>query len=100
MIMGQAFLKGMDISFIDEVETEGGRYYADGVEGDVLAIMKNSGVNAARLRIWNDPPHHYCNMERTVEVAKRIKGAGMHFLLDFHYSDRWADPANQWKPKA
>lgn len=94
------FQCGMDVSFIDEVETEGGRYYSDGAERDVLSIMKDSGVNAARLRIWNDPVGGYCNLERTLAVGRRIKEQGMSFLLDFHYSDRWADPANQWKPKA
>ncbi|WP_240647212.1 glycoside hydrolase family 53 protein [Paenibacillus nanensis] len=96
----QVFINGMDISFIDEVESEGGSYFLNGVKGDVIAIMKESGVNAARLRIWNEPVGGYCNVERTMKIAQRIKAAGMHFLLDFHYSDRWADPANQWKPKA
>ncbi|MDQ6419489.1 glycosyl hydrolase 53 family protein [Paenibacillus sp. LHD-117] len=96
----RAFEYGMDVSFIDEVESEGGRYFENGNEADVLAIMKRSGANAARLRIWNEPAGSYCNLERTLELGRRIKEQGMSFLLDFHYSDRWADPANQWKPKA
>lgn len=66
----------------------------------MLHILKDNGVNSIRLRIWNEPPGGFCNLERTLLMAKRIKEAGLSFLLDFHYSDKWADPANQWKPKA
>ncbi|MBD2868014.1 glycoside hydrolase family 53 protein [Paenibacillus arenilitoris] len=98
--MGNTFIIGMDMSFLDEIETFGGKYEEDGQEGDALRIMKNNGVNAIRLRIWNEPEGGFCNLERTLLMAKRIKELDMHFLLDFHYSDKWADPANQWKPKA
>lgn len=97
----QPFILGMDVSFMDEIEQHGGSYSdVDGKEQDLLSILKLNDANAIRLRIWNDPVGGYCNLERTVEIAKRIKAHGLHFLLDFHYSDRWADPANQWKPKA
>ncbi|WP_029192267.1 glycoside hydrolase family 53 protein [Paenibacillus harenae] len=94
------FIKGMDMSFLDEIEVSGGKYEEDGQTADALQIMKNNGVNAVRLRIWNEPEGGFCNLERTLPMAKRIKELDMHFLLDFHYSDKWADPANQWKPKA
>lgn len=94
------FIKGMDISFTDEIESEGGTFYENGVEKDIVAIMKDSGVNSIRLRLWNEPEANYVNLERTKLMAKRIKEAGLHFLLDFHYSDYWADPAKQTKPKA
>lgn len=96
----QPFIQGMDMSFIDEIETFGGTYEENGEAVDALVILKRNGVNAIRLRIWNEPAGGFCNLERTVLIAKRIKALGMHFLLDFHYSDKWADPANQWKPKA
>ncbi|RED63977.1 glycoside hydrolase family 53 protein [Cohnella lupini] len=98
--MARHFLKGMDISFTDEIEAGGGSYFENGEQRDILDILQRSGVNSIRLRIWNDPAGGYCNLERTLAMAKRIKSRGLHFLLDFHYSDRWADPANQWKPKA
>ena len=98
--MARNFLKGMDISFTDEIEAGGGSYFENGEQRDILDILQRSGVNSIRLRIWNDPAGGYCNLERTLAMAKRIKSRGLHFLLDFHYSDRWADPANQWKPKA
>lgn len=94
------FIQGMDISFIDEIECAGGTYEVNGRQEDVLVIMKNSGVNSVRLRIWNDPAGGFCNLERTLVMARRIKALDMHFLLDFHYSDKWADPAQQWKPQA
>ena len=97
----KTFILGMDVSFMDEIEQHGGSYSdVDGKEQDLLSILKINDANAIRLRIWNDPVGGFCNLERTVEVAKRIKEQGLKFLLDFHYSDRWADPANQWKPKA
>lgn len=95
------FIMGMDLSFMDEIEQGGGRYYdAGGEERELLELLAASGVNAVRLRIWNDPAGGFCNLERTVAVARRIKRQGLDFLLDFHYSDKWADPANQWKPAA
>ncbi|MFC6331752.1 arabinogalactan endo-beta-1,4-galactanase [Paenibacillus septentrionalis] len=94
------FIKGADISFVDEIEQEGGAFYENGKKRDVLDILKDSGVNAARLRIWNNPEFDYCNPKKTLMMAKRIKDKGLHFLLDFHYSDYWADPGKQHMPKA
>jgi len=97
----ETFITGMDLSFMDEIEHGGGRYYdASGRERELLELLGENGVNAVRLRIWNDPAGGFCNLERTLAVARRIKRQGMGFLLDFHYSDKWADPANQWKPAA
>lgn len=90
----------MDISFLDEIESEGSVFYEKGVPADMFDILGNSGVNSIRLRLWNDPDAGYVSLERTKLMAKRIKLAGMHFLLDFHYSDYWADPQKQTKPKA
>lgn len=92
---------GMDVSFLDEIESAGGRYFApDGQPADALELLRRSGTNTIRLRLWNDPPGGFCNLERTLMMAKRIKALGFKFLLDFHYSDRWADPAQQTKPAA
>jgi arabinogalactan endo-1,4-beta-galactosidase len=85
---------------VDEIETEGGTYQEDGRERDILDILKDAGVNSARLRIWNEPDFDYCNPGKTLQMAKRIKDKGLHFLLDFHYSDYWADPSKQRMPKA
>ncbi|MFC5465909.1 glycoside hydrolase family 53 protein [Lederbergia graminis] len=97
--MSGTFLKGVDISFVDEIEAEGGKFFDAGRGVDVLALLKESGINSIRLRLWNNPEGGYCNLERTIQFAKRIKEHGFHFLLDFHYSDYWADPGKQTKPK-
>ena len=94
------FIKGADISFVDEIEAEGGAFYENGIKRDVLDILKDNGVNAARLRVWNNPQFNYCNPEKTIMMGKRIKEKGLHFLLDFHYSDYWADQGKQHKPIA
>ncbi|WP_438444089.1 glycoside hydrolase family 53 protein [Gorillibacterium sp. sgz5001074] len=98
--MAKAVIHGMDVSFLDEIESEGGIFRDGEGPADCLAILKQSGVQAVRLRIWNDPPGGYCNLERTLRMARRIKEQGLRFLLDFHYSDGWADPAKQTKPRA
>ncbi|WP_018931693.1 glycoside hydrolase family 53 protein [Gracilibacillus lacisalsi] len=94
------FIKGVDLSFVDEVETEGGQYYENGKAVDVMEILHRARVNAVRLRLWHTPTGGYCNIDRTLKMAKRIKAYNMEFLLDFHYSDYWADPGKQTKPKA
>lgn len=100
------FYKGMDISFVPQVEAAGttARDF-DKTPTDMLELAARYGVNAIRLRLWNEPENvpesgGYCNLRRTVEMARRIKAQGMSFLLDFHYSDFWADPGQQRKPKA
>lgn len=102
------FLKGMDLSTLKEVESLGGKFYDHGVEGDVVDILKSYGVNAVRLRLWNDPytedgePYGAGtnDLPTTIELTKRMLGKGMEVLLDFHYSDFWADPGKQRVPKA
>ena len=102
------FLKGMDISTLQEVESLGGRFYDHGVEKDVLDILKSYDVNAVRLRLWNDPyteegkPYGAGtnDLPTTIALAKRALAKDMEVLLDFHYSDFWADPGKQRVPKA
>jgi beta-galactosidase len=99
---------GADISFLPELEARGIKFSDKGVQKDAIEIMKDHGFNYIRLRLFNDPSSDsgyspkkgFCNLENTMKMAKRIKAAGMKFLLDFHYSDYWADPGKQFKPKA
>ncbi|MDB5022622.1 MAG: cellulase family glycosylhydrolase [Mucilaginibacter sp.] len=99
---------GADISFLPELENKGMKFSDNGVQGDALQILKAHGFNYIRLRIFNAPanPEGYspgkgfCDLEHTKQMAKRLKAAGMKFLLDFHYSDYWADPQQQNKPAA
>jgi len=106
--LGSDFIMGADVSILDEIEKNGGKFFDNGIEGDALEILQRHGVNWIRLRIWNDPTDINGNplgggnndLQRTVEIAARAKSLGLKFLLDFHYSDWWADPGKQNMPKA
>ena len=99
---------GADISFLPELEAKGMKFSDKGIEKDALLILKEHGFNYIRLRIFNDPARDsgyspkkgFCDLTNTLKMAKRVKEAGMKFLLDFHYSDYWADPGKQTKPAA
>jgi len=99
---------GADISFLPELEASGRKFYDKGVASDALAILKEHGFNYIRLRIFNEPSNDsgyapkkgFCDLSHTKEMALRIKKAGLKWLLDFHYSDTWADPGKQFKPKS
>jgi beta-galactosidase len=99
---------GADISFLPELEARGVKFYDKGVQKDALEILKDHGFNYIRLRIFNNPSTEkgyspgkgFCDLEHTKQMAARIKKAGMKILLDFHYSDYWADPQQQYKPAA
>ena len=102
------FIKGMDISTLIEVESCGGEFYDSGKQGDAVEILKNYGLNLVRLRLWNDPygedgsPYGAGtnDLVKTIQMARRLKVAGTPWMLDFHYSDFWADPGKQNIPKA
>ena len=69
---------------------------------DKGAIMKKYGINWIRLRIWNNPVHEngggYTTAERALAMTQRAHALGLKVLIDFHYSDFWADPGKQWAP--
>ena len=105
------FVFGADISWVDADIDRGQKYYDGNEQKDIFTIFKDHKFNSIRLRLFVDPtakvpgssesPYSsqgYCNLEHTIEFAKKIKEAGMLFLLDFHYSDVWADPGKQFKP--
>lgn len=98
------FYKGADISWVTEMEADGKKFYnAEGKETDCFALMKESGMTAIRLRVWVNPEKtygNYCNQADVVAKAKRAKAAGMDVMIDFHYSDFFADPSRQTKPAA
>jgi arabinogalactan endo-1,4-beta-galactosidase len=98
---------GADVSFLPQLEDEGKKFYDRGVQKEGLQLLKDYKFNYIRLRIFVDPAADsgyskkgYCGLQQTLLMAKRIKAAGMKFLLDFHYSDNWADPGKQYKPAA
>ena len=95
-----SLIKGVDISMLEEVEDNGGAFYENGVEIDPIQLFKSKGVNTVRLKIWHNPSLGYNNLESILEIAHRLKDSELDFLLNFHYSDTWADPSNQHKPLA
>ena len=103
------FILGMDASCVPALEAGGVKYYDhDGVEKDVYQILSENGVNYIRVRVWNDPfdadGNGYgggnCDIENAIAIGKRATACGMKLLVNFHYSDFWADPGKQMVPKA
>lgn len=95
------FYKGADVSWVTEMEAAGWYYYDSlGIKTDLFTLLKQKGINAIRLRIWVNPSNGWCNLNDVIAKALRAKQAGMDILLDFHYSDTWADPGKQTKPAA
>lgn len=92
------FYLGADISTLSQVDQMGGVYMDGNKPGDALAIFMKYGWTCFRLRIWVDPRDGINGLDYTSRLAKRIKSAGGTFMLDFHYSDWWADPQKQNKP--
>jgi beta-galactosidase len=99
---------GADISFLPELESRGIHFSDNKGERDAIAILKDHGFNYIRLRVFNNPAQDsgyspgkgFCDLPHTLAMAKRVKAAGLKLLLDFHYSDYWADPGKQFKPAA
>jgi arabinogalactan endo-1,4-beta-galactosidase len=97
----QLSMLGADVSSLQHGEDLGAKYYyANGTQGDPLQILKDNGVNYVRLRIWVNPKNGYNNETKVLAFAKTVKAKGLKLLIDFHYSDTWADPGHQTKPAA
>ena len=103
------FILGMDASCVPALEAGGVKYYDhSGNEKDVYQILSENGINYIRVRIWNDPFDSNgkgygggnCDIDNAIEIGKRATAYGMKLLINFHYSDFWADPAKQMVPKA
>jgi arabinogalactan endo-1,4-beta-galactosidase len=99
------FAKGADIGWLQQMEASGYKFYNDqGKPEDCLKILKDHGMNTVRLRTWVDPSDNpqsgHCSKDETIAMAVRAQKEGMRVMIDFHYSDSWADPGKQRKPKA
>ena len=100
-----AFSKGADVGWLPQMEATGYKFYdSDGSQKDCLQLLKDRGMNTIRLRVWvnpsNDKASGHCSPAETVVMAVRAQKMGMRIMIDFHYSDTWADPAKQAKPAA
>jgi len=96
--------KGGDISWLPQMEASNFTFYNDnGNPEDCFKILKDHGINSIRLRTWVNPSDHpqsgHCSKDETVAMAKRADKWGMKIMINFHYSDSWADPGKQNKPK-
>lgn len=99
---------GADISFLPELEDKGLSFHLNGDTLDALKMLHDYGFNYIRLRIFVNPENEkgyapnkdYCGLNKTLELAKSVHEDGFKILLDFHYSDTWADPQKQFKPAA
>lgn len=94
------FIKGADISWLQEVEAGGGIFREQGSAKDALTVLRSHGFNYIRLRTWHSPAGGINDLAHTLTMAKRAKELGFKLLLDLHYSDWWADPGSQTIPAA
>lgn len=95
------FAKGADISWATEMEDKGLKFYIEpGREMECTALFKEIGFNSVRFRVWVNPEGGYCGKEDLLRKCRRAQDLGMKILIDFHYSDWWADPGKQNVPAA
>jgi arabinogalactan endo-1,4-beta-galactosidase len=99
-LQAQQFAVGADVSFLASAEQQGIVFKENGVPKPVLEILKDHGYNWIRLRIFVHPTDLPNNLDYTIALAQRAKKLGFRILLDFHYSDTWADPGKQFIPVA
>jgi len=100
-----AFSKGADVGWLDQMEATGYKFYdTDGTPKECLQLLKDRGMNTIRLRVFvnpnDDKASGHCSKEDVVRMSKRAQKMGFRIMIDFHYSDSWADPAKQFKPAA
>ena len=94
-------MSGADISSLAKSEDCGGAYRRpNGEADDAIAILARHKVDCVRLKVWVDPADGYNTKERVVAIGERAERAGRDVMVDFHYSDTWADPGKQYKPAA
>ncbi len=102
------FVMGTDLSFVNQVQDYGGVYKDSNVVRDPYIILKNHGANVVRVRLWHNPQwlaplnagKLYSDIYDVEKTISRAKAVGMAVNLALHYSDTWADPANQTTPAA
>jgi arabinogalactan endo-1,4-beta-galactosidase len=103
------FILGMDVSSLIAEEQSGVRYFDfDGEEKDLLEILAENGVTHIRVRVWNEPYDEEgrgfgggnCDIDKALAIGQRAAQYGLKLIVDFHYSDFWADPGKQMAPRA
>lgn len=100
-IKAATFAKGADVGWLSQMEASGIKFFsADGTQQDCLEVLQGCGMNSIRLRVWVNPAGGWCGQADVVKMAVRAKNLGYRIMIDFHYSDWWADPGKQNKPAA
>ena len=109
---GEPMIIGADVSHLPQLEAAGAHFYDGARPEDLLVILKRHGINAIRIKVWNEPGEHdrfpadqsgiegYNNPDHVIALARRAHRMGFRIMLDFHYSDWWADPGKQHMPVA
>jgi arabinogalactan endo-1,4-beta-galactosidase len=103
MVMPKAahFYTGADLSYVNEMQDCGAEYRLKGTSYDPFLLFADAKTNLVRVRLWHNPTWtQYSNIQDVTKTIQRAKNAGMKVLLDFHYSDTWADPEKQFIPAA
>src|SRR6266699_5145466 len=95
----QKLVLGHDLSTLQQLEDVGRTFSDEGWAQTVERIVAHHGATYIRERLWVNPPIAYNDLPHILTMARRIKAAGLKFLLDFHYSDFWADPGKQPTPQ-
>lgn len=98
------FARGADVSWLTQMESEGRKFYTPGEERQEMECMQllrdHCGVNSIRLRVWVNPADGWNNIDDVVLKARRAENLGLRTMIDFHFSDTWADPGHQEMPAA
>jgi arabinogalactan endo-1,4-beta-galactosidase len=95
------FASGADIGWLSQMEASGYVFYNDsGVQENCMQILKEHGINSLRFRVWVNPTGGWCGKKDVATMVHRADSMGFRVMIDFHYSDTWADPGSQTKPVA
>ena len=98
---GAPFAKGADVGWLSQMEASGIKFFnAAGARQDCLTVLQGCGMNSIRFRVWVHPSGGWCGQADVVKMAVRARSLGFRIMIDFHYSDWWADPGKQNKPAA
>ncbi len=98
-VVGKGFVRAVDLSSLPQIESTNAVFYnLNYQEENVLTMLKNSGVNTVRLKIWNNPANEHSSFDEVKSFSEKLKLLGLKVWIAIHYSDTWADPGNQSPP--
>ncbi len=102
--LSPGFARGADVSWLTQMEAEGRKFFTPGEDRQEMECMQllrdHCGVNSIRLRVWVNPTDGWNSIDDVVLKARRAESLGLRTMIDFHFSDTWADPGHQIMPKA